>query len=230
MTPPRLAGARAALDTALGDAGAVDLSWLSPEDQRDAWTLGDDALRYVARLIALVRPRRVLEFGSGVSTRVMAAACAGLDEPATVVSLETDPVYERRTRLALAGDATDVARVELTHLVARRWYGRNLPVYDLPVSVLQGPAPELVLVDGPPLPLGGREGSLFQAIHLAGEGTLVVLDDADRTSEQTALARAEETFTAAVDVVRLTGFAKGLAVVVVHHPVGRPAMPPVPAP
>ena len=221
------AAAKAALDAARDSLDFVDLSWLEPEAERDAWTLADDTLRFVSCVLGHLQPRRVLEFGSGVSTRVLAAGCARLDEPATVVALENDPVFERRTVDALGRDGRlGRARVELTHVVVRRWYGQNLPVYHLPETVADAPAPQLVLVDGPPLPLGGRAGSVLQAVHLAEAGTLVLLDDADRPSEQAALALAEKVFGPCIEVFVLDGFAKGLAAVVVHQAVDGTAMPP----
>ena len=227
MTGPASAAAKAALDAARDALDLVDLSWLEPEGERDAWTLADDTLRFVTCLTGHLRPRRVVEFGSGVSTRVLAAACARLDEPATVVALENDPVFERRTSEALGADGRlDRARVELTHVVVRRWYEQNLPVYDLPAAVTEAPPPQLVLVDGPPLPLGGRAGSLLQAVHLAEAGTLVLLDDAERPSEQAALTLAQKVLGPCIEVSVLDGFAKGLAAVLVHRAVDGPAMPP----
>ena len=219
---------KAALDAAQRSTDLIDLSWLNPQVERDSWTLADDTLRFIASVVGQLHPRRVLEFGSGVSTRLLAASCAGLGESATVVALESDPVFERRTREELARDpAHGPVHVELTHLVVRRWYERNLPVYNLPATVIDGPPPQLVLVDGPPLPLGGRHGSLLQAVHLAEPGTLVLLDDADRPSERAALTLAEQVFGTSIEVVRLTGFAKGLAAVIVGCEVDGSPMPDV---
>lgn len=144
-----------------------------------------------------------------------------------MIALESDPAFERRTREQLSRDPDGgTARVDLTHLVPRRWYGRNVPVYDLPATVVDGPFPQLVLVDGPPLPLGGRQGSLLQAIHLGEPGTVVLLEDADRPSEQTAVALVKELFGDKIEVVHLAGFTKGLAAIVVRSEVGGSAMPP----
>ena len=230
MRAARAETARDTLDAAQQRAHLVDLSWLGPEHERDSWTLADDTLTFIAALVELLRPRRVLEFGSGISTRLLASRCARLDQPATVIALESDPAFEHRTKEQLSSDpAGGLAHVELTHLVVRRWYGRNVPVYDLPATVMDGPAPQLVLVDGPPLPLGGRHGSLLQAIHLGEPGTIVLLDDADRPSEQAAVALAEEVFADKIEVVRLAGFAKGLAAIVIRSEVVGSAMPPAEA-
>lgn len=228
MKGPASTATASALDAARESLAAVDLSWLEPEAERDAWTLADDTLRFLTSVVDHLRPGRVVEFGSGLSTRVLAAAASARPgASATVVALENDPVFARRTTAALASDrALGRARVELTHLVVRRWYGRNVPVYDLPKTVAEAPAPQLVLVDGPPLPLGGRAGSLLQAVHLAEAGSLVLLDDADRPSEQAALAMAEKVFGSCIEVSVLDGFTKGLAAVVVHRAVGGSALPP----
>ena len=227
MSAPALSAARTALEAARDSLHLADLSWLEPEGERDAWTLADDTLRFLTCLLEHLRPRRVLEFGSGVSTRVLAAGGARPDGPASVTALENDPVFAARTVEALRGDGRlGRARVELTPVVVRRWYGRNLPVYHLPDSILEGPAPQLVLVDGPPLPLGGRAGSLLQAVHLAGAGTLVLLDDAQRDSEQAALALVGRLFPGSIEVELLDGFAKGLAAVVVREALDGTAMPP----
>ena len=223
--------AREALEAAHRSIDPVDLSWLDPQHERDGWTLADDTLRLIASVVARLRPRRVVEFGSGVSTRVLASSCAALDESATVVALESDPVYERQTREQLSRDPVrGPIQLELTHLVTRRWYERNLPVYDLPATVLGGPPAQLVIVDGPPLPLGGRHGSLLQAVHLGEAGTVVLLDDADRPSEQAALALAQSVFGDQIEVVHLAGFEKGLAAIVVLAEVGGSAMPSVNVP
>ena len=228
-TTPEMA--REVLEAARRSVDPVDLSWLDPQDERDSWTLADDTLRFIASVVARLRPRRVVEFGSGVSTRLLASSCAGLAEPATVVALESDPVYERQTREQLSRDPVrGPVQLELTHLVSRRWYDRNLPVYDLPATVLDGPPAQLVIVDGPPLPLGGRHGSLLQAVHLGEAGTVVLLDDADRPSEQAALALADSVFGDQIEVVHLTGFVKGLAAIVVLAEVGGSAMPSVKVP
>jgi hypothetical protein len=52
----------------------------------------------------------------------------------------------------------------------------------------------LVLIDGPPSLLGGREGTLYLVMEFARPGTLVLLDDASRAQEQSALARWQNPF------------------------------------
>lgn len=224
------AAAREAVQDANEAGGDVDLSWLAPEARRNQWTLADDTLRFLARLVARLHPGHVVEFGSGASTRALGRAGTALDPVPTVVALENDPLFRRLTRQALEDDGTATAvDVQLTPVVVRHWHGHAVPVYHLTRSFLSRyGAPELVLVDGPPLPLGGREGSLLQAVHLAGPGTVVLLDDADRPSEKGALNRVDEVCGGHVERIELAGFAKGLVALLVTEAVDASAMPPPP--
>lgn len=231
MSMAPCAVAKEAVELAYRSREVVDLSWLEPPSQRNQWSLADDTLGFISRLVATLQPRRIVEFGSGVSTRALARASAVLDSPAKVVALENDPLFCRRTKRALSQDGLATsAEVRLTSVVVRRWFGNNVPVYHLTRPFLaETGRPELVVVDGPPLPLGGREGSLLQAVHLGREGTVVLLDDASRPSEEQALARVLEVCGDGVGLVELDDFTKGLGILVVRKSMKASAMPPSPS-
>lgn len=231
MTTRASAVAEEAVKLAYRSREEVDLSWLAPPSQRNQWSLDEDTLAFLSRLVATLGPRRIVEFGSGVSTRVLARSGAVLDPSANVVALENDPLFRRRTKRELAEDGlATFAEVRLTPVVVRRWFGNNVPVYHLTKPFLSAtPRPDIVVVDGPPLPLGGREGSLLQAVHLARAGTIVVVDDASRPSEAEALVRMGKVCGEGVRLLELDGFAKGLGVLVVHEAMGASAMPPPPS-
>jgi hypothetical protein len=74
---------------------------------------------------------------------------------------------------------------------------------------------DLVLIDGPPAVLGGREGTLYQALEFARPGTIVLLDDANRSEEQAALSG----WRTVLEVSLLPGFRKGMAAIVVRQPI-----------
>lgn len=192
-------------------------------DQPDDWSLADEALHFLEMLIARLQPRVVLELGSGISTCVLGRACAALEPPSTVVALESDPRYAAQTRAHLAADGlAEIATVVGAPIVARRCHGRIVPVYLADAS--NGPdgaatPASLVLVDGPPLPLGGREGALYQAVHASRPGSVIVLDDSRRDSERDLLVRILRTFAGRVEAADLLGFPKGLAVLLVTAPI-----------
>jgi hypothetical protein len=108
-------------------------------------------------------------------------------------------------------------------------YGRYVPTYHLddPIDragVLAPASADLILVDGPPLPLGGREGALYQALHAARQGAVIVLDDSRRDSERSLLTRLLSRFEGSLEATNLLGYEKGLATIViteqVHEDIG----------
>ncbi len=206
------------VETAYASRGEVDLSWLE-EAPYDDWALADEALRFSARLMQLSSPRHVVELGSGRSTRVLAQTAQAMASPPHVTTLENDPEVVGRTAAALEADGNR-SRIEMhfAPVVVRRCQGFQVPVYHL-FSGVRIAAAELVLVDGPPMPMGGRQGALYQAVGLAVEGGVILLDDANRDSEARALERLAAAIGDRVSIELLDGFDKGLAVVTVHEAV-----------
>jgi hypothetical protein len=102
------------------------------------------------------RPRRVLEFGSGLSTacfaRYMAENAPGSRRPA-VVSVEehADFCAEARALVAELG-LDEVAAINHAPLVRKDVAGRSVNSYDLPAVVLaelEAEPANLVFIDGP---------------------------------------------------------------------------------
>ncbi len=220
-TDEAVAKARQALQSALRTAEAVDLSRMQPEPEPCAWTLTADALRLMVALVRHLRPAHILEFGSGLSTRVLAWACFDADVPCHISSIDHDPDYKSTTeeQIRTHADSISVA-VHLAPLVVREFVDEALPVYRFhPELVASHGAVDLIVIDGPPLLLGGRRGVLYQAMEFARPGTLVLLDDAHRAEEAKAMATWHDEFADAIEVSSLAGFTKGMAVVLIRAPV-----------
>ena len=222
-TQPGLEAIRTAarsLTRALQSAGTVDLGRIAPPVRVGRWTLSSETLRFLIRLVEELKPRQILEFGSGLSTRVLVWACARLDEESRLTSVDHDPEFIDLTRAdlpAVPGGSTP--RLVLAPIVARRFVGRTQPTYALPPEAREwGPA-DLVLIDGPPRALGGREGVLYQVMEFARPGTLVLLDDAGRAEERQALSRWQENLGDVIEVALLPGFPKGLAAITIREPI-----------
>lgn len=228
MTPPgpapsrtcdALDKARCALSAAISDQSDVDLSWIQPPPTSDGWTLAPDALRFVARLVRHLRPQHVLEFGAGLSTRMLARTVREADLECAISSVDHDPEFGVLSSQVVqeAGPKVRLAH-QLAPVVARECGGKLLPIYLLDAGRFASPrSVDLVIIDGPPITLGGREGTLYQLLDYLHPGTLVLLDDADRRSECNALAHWKDNLGGAVEVLRPPGFSKGLAVILVHE-------------
>jgi predicted O-methyltransferase YrrM len=195
-----------AVDTALADRRPLDLSWIQPPPTDDGWSLAPDALRFCARLIQTLQPQHVLEFGSGVSTELLLHAASDVPVRPCVTSIDHDPEFA-------AGSG---GNLQCAPLVAREFGGKYLPAYLVHRDriLARGPV-DLILVDGPPACLGGREGTLYQAMEYARPGTLLLLDDASRANERAVLSNWSDNLGDAIEVRQLPGFVKGLAAVTI---------------
>jgi predicted O-methyltransferase YrrM len=140
---------------------------------------------FVIQQIRRRRPARVLEFGSGASTVLIARALRQLGEEARIDSLEHSEEWYQRTReLVRAAGVGDVVRLHHSPLGSRG--GIETPWYDL--GVLAGDAGpfDLVLADGP---AGGsrdplsRLGGFLSVRGQLSPGAAILLDDGLRAGE-----------------------------------------------
>ena len=237
MTVDRVTRARGAIMAAVDDVdehdqpavpevpelgGDAPAPTAAPATAAGDWRLTAGSLRFLTVLVDHLEPRLVLEFGSGRSTVVLGRSLASLRRPGTLVTIENDPDHLDRTRAGIVAAGLETAvHLRSAPVVVRRCHDRNVPVYLLGARACSTGRsrglrrPDLILVDGPPLPLGGREGALYQALHSSHEGTVIVLDDSRRDSEREVLVRLLQRFDGHIEAVDLLGFPKGLALIVV---------------
>lgn len=141
---------------------------------------------FVVQQIYLRRPKRVLEFGSGASTVLIARALRQLDVQGRLTSLDHLDGWYQRTRDQLrATGLEEVARVH--HSPLERRAGLEVPWYD--VSALpEDDAPyDLVLVDGPEGGSGeplARLGGFLSVRERLAPGAVILLDDGLRRGER----------------------------------------------
>jgi hypothetical protein len=152
----------------------------------------------------------------------MARACTKLQKSCSITSVDHDPDFGKATAEKLLKEFKLDCRIsfQLAPLVTRDFGGKTLPSYHLQDKLFASIAPvDLVLIDGPPVMLGGREGVLYQTMEFARPGTVVILDDANRSEEITIIARWQDTLGNAIEVKLFPEFTKGLAVIVIVKPV-----------
>ncbi|ARA93919.1 hypothetical protein AWN76_012630 [Rhodothermaceae bacterium RA] len=154
------------------------------------WSATPALASTLASLVLTHRPRRVVEFGSGASTLVLALALERLGE-GHVTAVEHDARYADTTRKALArhglGHRATVVHAPLGPVTldgeTRTWYD--------PAALDDLGEVGMVVVDGPPADTGllARYPALpLLKSRLVAPG-LVVLHDAHRPDEQQVLAR-----------------------------------------
>ena len=130
------------------------------------WTISAQAMNLMEREIRERPPRRVLEFGSGLSTaclaRYMTEYAPDSPRPA-VVSVEEGADFCAEARALIAGLGLDeIASIHHAPLVRKDVAGRSVNAYDLPAGILtelDAKPADLVFIDGP----GGRRAAAFRA-------------------------------------------------------------------
>lgn len=151
------------------------------------WVAGADFLLLLARQVLTQKPGLVVEFGSGVSS-VVIAACLQLNGDGRLLSFDHDEGFAEltRRRLRRAGLAAEVQAAPLRPGLAGyggSWYGHG----ELPDGI------DLLVIDGPQAWRQGQEESRGSAAPAAfaklAPGAVVLLDDAARAGEQRVAAR-----------------------------------------
>ena len=150
------------------------------------WAADAILIHNAVRLVVEIRPRLIVECGSGNSTVVIGRCLRALGA-GRMISLDHDPLYARRTselvRLHALEDVVTVVAAPLasvnTGSETGLWYGAEYePLITQPIDVL--------LVDGPPGSGGPR--ARYPAVpilksRLAPE-CWILLDDGDRPDER----------------------------------------------
>jgi predicted O-methyltransferase YrrM len=156
---------------------------LPADHPRNEWALAEDACRFLAALVRRVRPRRVLEFGSGISTAVIAAELerGGDGLLFTIDHSETFQAKARQTVREIGCERW--VRFYRCPIRPAWYFGKVLFFYRLPASLWSEAGEiDLVLVDGPP-GNWGREAAMYSVFGQLKIGGWLLLDDATRPAE-----------------------------------------------
>lgn len=220
-SPKAVIETRAALYAAMADTSVTDQSCIRALILDKAWSIAGDTLDLLAKIIDQMKPQHILEFGSGVSTISMALSCQRLSLNCLITSIDHDPKFSRSTEQQFARLEVNIGtRFSVAPLVVREFGGKQLPAYFLEeADACESIPADLVLIDGPPLLLGGREGVLYQVMNVIRPGTLILLDDANRAHELEIISKWQDNLGEAIEVHRFPNFEKGLASIIAKKPV-----------
>jgi predicted O-methyltransferase YrrM len=172
-------------------ASLAPLGFRYPVSFESGWTLSPDVALSLAEHIARLRPRVVVECGSGTSTVVM-ASCLRAIGAGRVVALEDVPALAERAAalLALHGVA-DHATIVHAPIVRQDVGGETWDWYRCEEALRGIDAIDLLVVDGPSTvrdPLARYPALALLADRLAPRA-VVILDDGKRAGERAVAAR-----------------------------------------
>jgi len=183
----------------------------------DEWAVSEAMAQYVFRLILALKPRSVLEFGAGWSSIVIARALSRVNQDGRLTSLDDtdrfcetpwkevrrlqniDPVLSiSDLRLHVGFEGLSYGYAGITQLAARR-----------------GPF-DFVFIDAPPGGYG-RYGTVFSIKEHLAPGAVIVLDDAARPREISAVKKWTRLLAGLECQVHDTKFSRGIAVLTVER-------------
>ena len=163
------------------------------------WAITPETLAELDYRLHVLKPKVVLECGSGLSTYVL-ARYAKSTPGIIVISLEHDEKYWAKT-LRLIKELKKYVNLMYAPLK------ENPPLYDVDLSIF--PKIEFVLLDGPPTGLGGRSRIFDWLQPFLSSKYEVWIDDGDRKEESAAVQKWKTTYNLNV---RQTNLKKGLTI------------------
>lgn len=167
--------------------------------RKDGWALRWETMQLLARLMEVMQPRRVIEFGSGRSTVVLAALAGRYG--GRVLSFDHVADFARHTAASLHElEAEKAAQVVEQPITVRRYGAKLLPVYGIRwEEFAEFSDCDLAFVDGPPWNIG-REAVLYEVFPRLAVGGWIVVDDMKRPHEQRWLQSWKRVFGDALEV------------------------------
>ena len=156
------------------------MSVLAPElSLNQKRCIGEKAFSILCELISAAAPKRIVEFGSGISTVRLAMAFPKIE----ILSFDHSKKYSYRAAELLRKYAAD-SRCSISHRPLRLRWLKGRPIVSYEMVKIEGPTP-FVIIDGPPIfTIYGREACLYDIYPNIPQGGVVILDDYVRLSEQ----------------------------------------------
>ena len=193
----------------------VDVDALLPPDL-GKWPVSHPMAKWLASAIRGLGCRSVLEFGAGWSSLVIAEALAA-EGGGRLTSFEHEPEHLARDIWSRVQQTPHVDAALVVTPLRRTLssHGWLWSYHGVRKRLRQRIPFDLVFIDAPPQRYG-RTSPLFDAYPLLRPGAVIILDDAARPRERTAIARWLATFPDLELVVLDTEVERGIAVLVRH--------------
>lgn len=196
---------------AVAEMGKVPVS---KYEHPGSWAMDPASCRFLAGFVRALGARRIIEFGSGFSTLMMAREIEPLENN-YLLSIDSSPQYSAMAKEAMESSGCQ-AKVEFRVAPLRpRLYGpRLLLSYNLPEGLLEAMGPfDLALIDAPHLDYG-RESVLYDVFRALAPGGYIILDDANREDRERVYVRTwQAAYEDAIDPILLEGIGNGLGVI-----------------
>ena len=168
------------------DFATRDSEWFQKQQLHPGrWAIGFPAFYVLFRILNDVKPKNILEFGLGESSK-MTLQYRAHQKNAQLTIIEQNETW---SKLFIQKHPSAEAHIKTLPVVQRDVKGHAVNVYDNLLPVLQGNKYDLVLIDGP---IGSPNYSRYQFAEiiehdLLAEEFVMIMDDANRSAEKQTL-------------------------------------------
>lgn len=177
------------------------------------WAMSEEACRLLGTFVRWVRPHRVLEFGSGFSSVVIASELAR-NQTGRLVSIDNSPRWSQAAR-----DMTQkqgfLERVEFHcfPLGVRVYHAVPCVCYKIPSTFYERRGLyDFVVVDGPHVDVG-RDGALFEGFSRLKVGSYMLLDDCKASFMKRMLAKWSALFRDSIVYAQALDIGNGITII-----------------
>jgi|GEM_PF-6768378 len=165
--------------------------WLDSICSLNSWSICPELALLILQCIEDLEPELIVEFGSGVSTLIIADGLRRRGTPGKLLSIEHNEKYYEQTRsLITSNDLEEFVQLELCPISTvtineseHRWYSQVVPKL---TKFLAGGQVDFLLIDGPPA--ATQKFARYPALPVIKQylslDALVILDDGAREDEE----------------------------------------------
>ena len=158
-----------------------DLSFLE-DPCYGKWRIEKDLCQFIGSICEELKPERVLEFGTGLSTHILAnEACKGnIKELWSIDHLSDFPGHPKHVLKKEKFANFCYFPLKLKYIAGKIFY-----FYSIPKDFFEKIGPiDLVIIDGPPYYYNSREAAMYIVYPYLNNNALILLDDAGRKNKE----------------------------------------------
>lgn len=164
----------------INDINKIQYS-VDQKKQYGGWKIEHDTFDFLDKLINLIQPNVVLEFGSGLSTQLFATHIekGNIKELLSIDHLSDFPDHPKK----LISNLKTLNKIHFfTFPIFIKKYAKKLfCFYSIPYNFFVNKNKiDLVFIDGPPYYYNGREAALHSCFEYLSPNAIIILDDANR--------------------------------------------------
>jgi len=178
----------------------------------NGWELSNDALKFLAYLVSMMRPKYMLEFGSGYSSLVIAHELEKVDN-GRLISIDNSKLWSKKIESQRPQNYEKRLKLCVFPLKVRLYHKKILISYDVPIKFYKKYNKfDLVLVDGPHHDVS-REAVLYECFEQVRKDGVFMIDDSNSDHMQETIRKWQKAFGDLIMINYFRDLGKGICII-----------------